>query len=201
MVCFTGFQLGIPLLVIVYLYAITPPFIHGVSRGLANFSSDDDSLSKGDCNDPSLLRSHGGANPSESTFISKKMKMKMKKQMRKKTKTKKQMRMKMKKQMRMKMYLKKMKMRKHMRKKMKMKKQLRKKTKMKKQIKIKKEKKKRKKKKKVKTKWIRPAPRAVGLRPQSDSVVFPPHMRTVKIYIYIFFYKLTVTRTTARLHL
>jgi hypothetical protein len=31
-----------------------------------------------------------------------------------------------------------------------------------------------------KTKWIRPAPRASGLRPQSDNVVFPPHMRSVK---------------------
>ena len=28
--------------------------------------------------------------------------------------------------------------------------------------------------------WIRPAPRASGLRPQLDSVVFPPHMRSVK---------------------
>ncbi len=34
--------------------------------------------------------------------------------------------------------------------------------------------------KKKKTKWIRPAPRASGLRPQLDSVVFPPHMRSVK---------------------
>jgi hypothetical protein len=40
--------------------------------------------------------------------------------------------------------------------------------------------KKRKKKKKKKTNWIRPAPRASGLRPQLDSVVFPPHMRSVK---------------------
>jgi hypothetical protein len=28
--------------------------------------------------------------------------------------------------------------------------------------------------------WIRPAPRASGLRPQLDSVVFPPHMRSIK---------------------
>jgi hypothetical protein len=56
---------------------------------------------------------------------------------------------------------------------------------MKKQMKMKKEKKKRKKKKK--TKWIRPAPIASGLRLQVDSVVFPPHMRSVKknIYMYI----------------
>ncbi len=30
------------------------------------------------------------------------------------------------------------------------------------------------------TNWIRPAPRASGLRPQLDSVVFPPHTRSVK---------------------
>jgi hypothetical protein len=28
--------------------------------------------------------------------------------------------------------------------------------------------------------WIRPAPRASGLRPQLDSVVFPPQMRSVE---------------------
>jgi regulator of protease activity HflC (stomatin/prohibitin superfamily) len=34
--------------------------------------------------------------------------------------------------------------------------------------------------KKKKTNWIRPAPKDSGLRPQLDSVVFPPHMRSVK---------------------
>jgi hypothetical protein len=94
----------------------------------------------------------GGSNPSGSTFISKKMKMKMKKQMRMKMNMKK---MKMRKQTRekMKMNMKKIKIRKQTREKMKMKKQ---------------------------TKWIRPAPRASGLRPQLDSVVFPLHMRSVK---------------------
>jgi hypothetical protein len=43
-----------------------------------------------------------------------------------------------------------------------------------------KQKEKKRKKKKKKTNWIRPAPRASGLRPQLDSVVFPPHMRSVK---------------------
>jgi hypothetical protein len=76
-------------------------------------------LSKGECIDPGLLCSCGGANPSESTFISKKMKMKMK--VRKKTKTKKQKRMKM--------NMKKIKMKKHMRKEMKKEKKKRKKKK------------------------------------------------------------------------
>jgi hypothetical protein len=55
--------------------------------------------------------------------------------------------------------------------------------KVKKQIKMKmkKEKEKRKKKKKrKKTKWTHPAARASGLRPHLDSVMFPPHMRSVK---------------------
>jgi hypothetical protein len=65
-----------------------------------------------------------------------------------------------------------------------LKKKKKQKRKKKKKKKKKKQKQKKRKKKKRKTNRILPAPRASGLRPQLDSMVFPPHMRSVKIYIY-----------------